>query len=67
MSKYPECDKWGKVHSVACSITEFIEWREYHYEGERMPPLQDQIYAYFDIDADKLEAERRAMIEALQA
>ena len=65
---YPECEKWGKVHSDAVAITGFVEWADWKYPDVYLrPSLQDQLYEYFDIDAKKLEEERRAMIESLRA
>jgi len=67
--QYPEAEKWAKVHSDAVAITGFIDWRDYHYadvEEWQRPPLQDQLYTYFEIDSKKLEEERQAMIQALQ-
>lgn len=66
--KYPECEKWAEVHDNAVAITGFVEWADWEYrekEAWERPSLQDQIYAYFGIDATKLEEERRAMLEAL--
>lgn len=72
----PECDRWSKVHSKAVALHEFLDYlssekiilcmsNEYGY----FPKLRsnDQlIYDFFNIDADKLEKERRELLRSIQ-
>lgn len=64
---YPECEKWAKVHSDASAILQFMEWRDYRMHGNGPVPTTEMlVYEYFNIDPKKLEAERRAMLEAIR-
>ena len=63
-SKYPECDKWAKVHSDAVAILGFLEWKDAREPKGMHISYQDLVYEYFEIDPKKLEEERRAMLEA---
>jgi hypothetical protein len=60
--KYPESDKLAAVGDQRRAITEFIEWA-----GNRLgrESLDDLIMEFFNIDIDKLESERRTMLEGL--
>ena len=63
--KYPEAEKWKATHKEREAIELFFEWCE--ERGEPAPSsrrLQDLFYEYFEVDAAKLEGERRAMIES---
>lgn len=78
---YPECEKLGRVHEQIVAITQFFEWLSskgvilgktekvfedfgaFYPYNERTEKL---LYEYFEIDATKLEQERRAMLEKLR-
>jgi hypothetical protein len=67
MTKYPEAEKWAKVPRDASAILQFLEWRDYHPLELVGLNYQQQVEKYFEIDAERLEAERRQMLEELQA
>lgn len=73
---YPEHAKLAAVKDHSQAIGEFIEFCGYtlceYDEGEpQWRPVQRSIERlladYFDIDLDVIEAEKRAMLEALRA
>lgn len=59
--EYPECEKLAAIHDERRAITEFIEWAGHRIGSERLDEL---IMEFYDIDPDKLETERREMLEA---
>lgn len=75
MSDYPECEKLKAISDKSNAIGQFLDesdytlckWDEKH---ERYWPVHEsieQILAkYFDIDMEKVETERRAMLENLR-
>lgn len=74
---YPEHIRQEKVLPQSQAVGEFLEWLEEHgYEigewsgSERLErvnrPIQSWLAQYFQIDPAKIEAEKRAMIEALR-
>lgn len=82
MTLYPEHEKQSKVLDEAQIIGDFLtnlpngyqlaEWHkpEGYYEARMFPVNKtiNQILAdYFDIDLNKLEAEKRQMLDALAA
>ena len=78
--KYPLCEQLRSRHSDRHILAEFLEWLADVKELDVCSALQDAdhpmnyatnthdrlILEYFGIDRDKLEAERRAMLSALQ-
>ena len=78
--KYPECRKMSSVRERSQPIGEFLEWLseqgiclakyserwedtlEVHHES-----TETLLARFFEIDLNKVEEERRAMIEELQA
>lgn len=75
MSDYPEHDKMSAIKDKSQTIGEFLDSTEYvlclYDEDDRLRPVAasiEQILAlYFDIDLNKIEAEKRAMLDALRA
>ena len=70
-SKRSELDRWAEVAEKASTIEEFIDWcatKGIFLEGERgrTPGPHKLCEEFFEIDANKLERERRALIESLQ-
>ena len=76
---YPEHDKQRKVLEASHQIGDFLEWLteqhgvvfgRYREGSERLwpapEPIDKLLAAYFDIDLDKIEDEKRAMLEALR-
>lgn len=62
-----ELDKMKKAHKESQSIGEFLEWMmEYH---EDLFPdflnVEEILAEYFDIDLEKVEKEKRALIHNL--
>lgn len=77
--KYPECEKLSRLADKRTIILDFIEWlaeRDMHIMVQRDPDYEDYrhltqsrealSHQYLEIDDNKLEQERRAMIEELQ-
>lgn len=74
--KYPEATKWGIAldQEGGHAIQNFLEWlTENHTEDDigalkRVLDLhpQELLYEYFEIDAEKLEQERRQMLDELR-
>jgi hypothetical protein len=76
MSEYPEHDKLSAVQDQSQAIGDFLAnggyvLCEYTDESDYPLPVQKSIQRllaeWFDIDLDKLEREKRAMLEALRA
>jgi len=74
--RYPECDKLDNNWKAVFAIQQFLEWLSEQKMticellGKEFPEFQpvtknaqDLVYDYFRIDANKLERERRAMLE----
>ena len=79
MSNYPEHDRLSEISDISQSIGQFLDeseyiLAEYHrpdgYSEEHLFPVQKpitQILAdYFEIDLNKIEAEKRQMIEEMR-
>lgn len=80
MSEYPEHDKMQAAMPAAQVVGDFLEWltevEPIHilarYEGTppRLEPspvgIEDLLYEYFGIDRDKIEAEKRQMLERVR-
>jgi len=62
----PECDKLHAIADKSQVVGEFIEWvREKH--GVHMPKSIDDLLAdFFEIDQNKVEQEKRAILESLR-
>ena len=76
--KTSECDKMLKVASDSQKIGEFLEWLQNEREitlceengDEFYPariPIERLLAEYFEIDLDKVEAERSAILGGLRA
>lgn len=77
--KTPECDKLLKVSEKSQSIGQFLDWLENekefaiceHYEtdGDYIPVsinIERLLAEYFGIDMEKVEKERRKILDSLQ-
>ena len=77
-SKYPECEKLSAVSADSNKIGAFLDWLVYDkgiYLAEYSEldelwaintPFERLLAEYFEIDLDKVEDERRAMLEGLR-
>ncbi len=72
-----ELDKWGSVHDDFVTITEFLAFLSSKGvslcsvvdEIEQFQPVvgyQNLLYEYFNIDKNKLEKERRKLLESIK-
>jgi hypothetical protein len=78
MSSYPEHDKLERICDKSQSIGEFLEWvgdthrltlTRVDIDGRQWPPdcSTTQLLAeFYEIDLDKLEREKREMLDALR-
>jgi len=76
MSEYPECEKLKAISDKSNTIGRFLDsqtqyvlcqWDDKHERYRPVHESLEQILAkYFDIDMEKVETERRAMLEALR-
>lgn len=80
MSECPECDKLHSVSKESQIIGEFLEWLgsadrtvckfdEERFGGTYWPDntsIERLLAEYYDIDLDKVEKERRQILETLQ-
>lgn len=80
MSEYPEHDKLTLVKEASQSIGQFLDWllneqgrciASYDRHDEVLEvdyrSIEDWLARYFDIDRDKLEEEKRDMLDKLRA
>ena len=75
-SEYPEHEKLSLIKDDSQKLGVFLEALEEqgvelaHLEGDELVPVHrsitDILSAYFDIDQDKLEKEKRAMLKTLR-
>lgn len=76
-SRYPESDKVLAVQKQSQACGEFLDWLKQEkllmlcedINGEWMPTFKSTeklLQEFFDIDPDKLEKERRAMLDELR-
>lgn len=79
----PECDKMLAVQNRSQDIGEFLEWLrgerglilaqydEDHFDGEFLMPvnirIEDLLAEFFEIDLNKVEQEKRALLESIRA
>lgn len=79
MHTYPEHEKLEKIAKFSQSIGAFIEGGKYllaeyveiegYREAQLLPvsrPLNEILAEYFDIDLDKIEEEKRQMLDCLR-
>lgn len=78
---YPECEKMSKVRPQSQAIGEFLEWLQYekgwslatvpeyydHTLVEVSFSIESLLAEYFGIDLDKVETERRQMLDRIRA
>lgn len=75
VEKYPECAKWASIIHDKRVIEDFLDWcREKHdtrlARGDHTvfsTVRENMLREYFEIDSNKLEAERRAMLDEQRA
>lgn len=83
MSDYPEHDKQHKIINFSQKCGEFLEWLQEEKglflaiygtrvtDADRLyiadPSVTRLLAEFFEIDQDKLEAEKRAMLDELRA
>lgn len=78
--KYPECAKFRLARDEAAVLTRFVDWLEgqgivfcTHAENGRQDywsigdTTEKLFMRYFEIDAEKLERERRTMLESTRS
>lgn len=63
----PELNKEAACRDEARVIGQFVEWMEKFYATELegapdLPAVEKMLYAYFEVDADKCEGERRKLL-----
>jgi len=78
MSHHPEHEKLATIQDKSQVIGEFLEWLPtqgvhlctFHYQDDRYRTIYSSITQllakFFDIDLDKLETEKRAMLDHLR-
>ena len=80
---YPEHEKLMAIADKSRAIGQFIDWCQDEKElvlvnidydnvdggitYSSRPPIRDLLAEYFEIDQQKIEAEKRAMLEALRS
>lgn len=79
MTDYPEHDKMQKVQPAAQVIGQFMEWLlegtpyliAEHDSNGRLEPVavnfETLLYRYFEIDRDKIDAEKQQMLDDVRA
>jgi len=79
MTEYPEHEKLKKISDKSQAIGEFVDWLRYEKNiqlaqwrnGTDMMParalIRDLLAEFFDIDQDKIEEEKRAMLDEIRA
>lgn len=79
MPEYPECEKLSAVYEERFAILDFLMWCEgegihlarYDEDRPRMVTVSESpdalVMRHFNIDSQKIEDERRAMLENLHA
>jgi len=78
MPKYPECEKLAAVHEKSQAIGAFLEWLETkdislmtrdHNDDCCSPrmSIEEMLAEFFEIDLNKVEEERRAILEDIEA
>jgi len=68
---YPECEKMEKVEVESQAIGQFLDSelfvKYYQYRDDIWTPGIEKVLAeYFKIDLNKVEAEKRAMLDAIR-
>lgn len=69
MPTCPECEKLTAASSESQVIGEFIEWlQETYCDDVEMPrvSIERLLAEFFEIDLDKVEVERRALLDFIQ-
>ena len=66
MSRFPECEKLAQVSDTSQAIGEFLDWLQ-TVHGVTLPAsIQDLLHQYFEVDAGKVEAERRLLLRTIR-
>ncbi len=64
--KTSECDKLHKIKDKAQSIGEFLDWLVEYHQVSLPDSIVELLAEYFDIDLEKVEEEKRAILEELR-
>ena len=65
IEEYPEHMKLRAISDESQAIYNFLEWCE--EQGGTGRSIRDLLAAHFEIDQDKIEAEKCAMLESIRA
>lgn len=66
-SPYPECERLAAIHVERRAIAEFVEWATSRGDlALTGASLDDLIMGFYGIDQDKIETERRQMLDRLR-
>jgi hypothetical protein len=63
----PECDKLLKVKDKSQTIGAFLEWAQEADLIQLDRSINDVLAEYFEIDLDKVDKEKRAILDGLRA
>lgn len=66
MPSTPELDKAAKLKAQSQPLGEFLEWYRSHLDELEGLDIEEALAKYFNIDLKKCEAERRALLAAIQ-
>lgn len=66
---YPEHDKLHAIHDQSQQIGMFLDWlhETYPEESAELPRITKLLAEYFEIDENKLEEEKRRMLDKCRA
>lgn len=71
MVKIPELEKMSKVRETSQTVGAFLDWLFYNGHIKRTAKfrggMEEILAKYFDIDLNKVEEERRALLEEIRA
>jgi len=78
-SEFPECEKMSAIRDKSQVIGEFIEWMKQerglticscsacgNYYVPTATTIEQLLLKFFDIDQDKVETERRSMLNSMR-
>ena len=67
--KYPECEKLSRLRPTMDKCEEFVEWldkRQAICFMRRTQGIRQLLSKFFELDENKMESERRAMLEEMR-
>lgn len=64
--KTPECDKLHKVKDESQNIGEFLDWLIEYHNVSLPDSIVDLLAEYFNIDLEKVEEEKRTILDELR-